>query len=173
MTEHDGDVPGCRTEIFAPSPARWKRIAPDIVRLEQQAFGSGAFDAEYLGDELSNPENVVVLLRSTRDGRIVGFTYATTIDLMEEGRGEEWDETAYIPDTVIDSAYRGRGLLSSLMRTLEDELRRRGYRFLERDAVIAHGYAAKIERAYRDRIVERGEPHPSPWGPQVHFRIRL
>jgi glycosyltransferase involved in cell wall biosynthesis/superfamily II DNA or RNA helicase len=38
---------------------------------------------------------------------------------------------------------------------------------------MANGYADKIARHYGDQIVAAIGPHPSEWGPQVFFRIRL
>ncbi|MBV9279025.1 MAG: GNAT family N-acetyltransferase [Chloroflexi bacterium] len=162
----------CRVEVYRPSIRAWKEIRGDIVRLEREAFGEGAFEPWYLRRELNDRANVVVLMREGATGSVVGFTCAAPFVNVEGGGGATKD-TAYVLDTVIDERSRGQGLVGGMMRLLEAELRRRGFRFLERDAAVAHGYAANIAKAYAGRIVHQGESHESEWGPQVRFRIRL
>lgn len=159
--------------VHRPSWPGWLRIRADIVRIENEQFGEGAFDEEYLAYEFTRPVNTVVLLRDAITGTVVGFTYAVPVGEIDPDRERESGETAYICDTVLDGAHQGMGLVARLMRVLENELRVRGYRFIERDAAVGNGYAAAIERAYGDRIVGQGEPHDSEYGPQTFFRIRL
>jgi GNAT superfamily N-acetyltransferase len=161
-----------RVVLHDPNVVAWHAIAGDVMRIEREAFGRGAFEEAYLRSEFEAPENAAVLLQ--RDGVVVaGFTLAGPIDRFDQGRYRESKETAYISDTVIEATARGQRWIAVLMEGLERELRRRGYRFVERHAAVANGYAGKISRAYGDRVVCRGRPLPSEWGPQAFFRIRL
>ncbi|MBX4201169.1 hypothetical protein KW786_03540, partial [Candidatus Parcubacteria bacterium] len=88
-------------------------------------------------------------------------------------------DTAYISDAAIMPAYQHVGLIGPMMRELEAELVKKGYRFFEIDAAdIKYGekgesYADKIRKNYPKRIISE-EAHDSPaFGPQVFFRIEL
>lgn len=159
--------------VYDPRCLPWDAIRADVLRIEGEQFGEGAFDEEYLKEEFEDPDNVAVLLWDTAGKRIAGFTYAVPVGGVHQEREPESLETAYICDTALDAPYQRRGLIGELMGCLEEELRRRGYRYLERDAAVANGYAETISRAYWDRIVVKSDPHQSEWGLQVFFRIRL
>lgn len=58
------------------------------------------------------------------------------------------------------------------METLEEELRRRGYQYIERDTAVEGGYADNVRKNYASRIIEE-QPHPSEYGDQVFFCITL
>lgn len=165
--------PRLRAELFDPESIAWDRIAPDVIRIEREQFGDGAFDEEYLADEFTDPENTVVVLIDTVSERVAGFTYVVPASLMDRVHSSHKKGTAYVCDTAIDFAHQGRGLVGAMMTVLEKQLRRRGYRYLERDAAVENGYAAKIERAYVGRIVTQGEPQLTEYGLQVFFRIDL
>lgn len=159
--------------MYDPQSMRWDHVAPDVMRIERQQFGDGAFDEEYLAGEFTDPENVAVVLIDTVSERVAGFTYAVPASLVDRAYSFPNKGTAYVCDTAIDFAHQGRGLVGAMMTVLEVQLRRRGYRYLERDAAVQNGYAAKIERAYAGRIITQGEPHLSEYGLQVFFRIDL
>jgi len=141
--------------------------------LERQAFGDRAFESGYLREELIDPAHVVVLLTGEESSRVRGFTYAIPVTEIEPHRARRAADTAYIADTVLDTELRGRGLVGVMMSCLEDELRRRGFKYVERHAAVARGYAGKISKHYGARIEVQRRPNQSEWGPQVFFRIRL
>lgn len=170
---NETNAPRYVSVVFDPTRDSWDSIRDDILRIENEQFGDGAFQDDYLGHEFGDPANTAVVLRDEATSRVAGFTYAVPIGLIEWDRVLESRDTAYICDTALGAAYQGRRLIAPMMAALERELRRRGYQFLERDAAVSNGYAAKIERAYGDRIVVQGEPRDSEYGPQVFFRIRL
>jgi len=159
--------------VYDPQSMTWDRIEPDVVRIEREQFGDGAFDEEYLAGEFTDPENTAVVLIDSVSERVAGFTYAVPASLVDRAYSSPNKGTAYVCDTAIDFAHQGRGLVGAIMTVLEEQLRCRGYRYLERDAAVENGYAAKIERAYAGRIVTQGEPQVSEYGPQVFFRIDL
>jgi GNAT superfamily N-acetyltransferase len=128
--------------------------------MERREWGDQAFDEAYFRERLADPAAVVVVLR-TAAGRVAGFQIA-----VADG------DSLYVEDTLIAKPHRGKGYVAMLARALEREARRRGYRFVTRDAAIANGYADAIERAYGNRIVERYD-HPSEYGPQRYFKIAL
>lgn len=106
---------------------------------------------------------MVVVLRAP-GGEVAGFITAIP-DASTPG-------ALYVEDTLVDVPYRGRRLVALMSRALEDEARRRGYRYLTRDAAVRNGYADKLERAYAGRVLERYD-HPSPYGPQRYLKIAL
>jgi GNAT superfamily N-acetyltransferase len=75
-------------------------------------------------------------------------------------------------DTIIQNEHRGKGLLGELMSTLETELKKRGFKYLERNALTANNFAENISKHYNDRII-KSFPLDSRWGPQIFFRIKL
>jgi hypothetical protein len=164
---------GHTAHIWQPATESWHLLEPDIMFLERQAFGDKAFEAKHLKTELTDPTHVVALLRDGGTSRVMGFTYAIPVTEVEPHRAPAAANTAYIADTVLEEGLRGRRLVGVLMASLEDELRRRGFKFLERHAAVAHGYAAKISKHYSTRIEAQRRPNESEWGPQVFFRIRL
>jgi hypothetical protein len=141
--------------------------------LERQAFAKGAFESDYLREEFCDSSHVVVLLIGPDGPKVRGFTYAVPVIAIEPYRAPKASDTAYIADTVLDSELRGHGLVGVMMSCLEVELKRRGFKFLERHAAVAHGYAGKISKHYRLRIEVQRRPSLSEWGSQVFFRIRL
>jgi GNAT superfamily N-acetyltransferase len=159
-----------RASIFDPEDDRWDRVATHVCGLEREAFGVGAFSAAYLHGEFVSTANTVSLLVA-RDA-VVGFSIASPMEIFDPVRERDTD-TAYISDTVISAGWRGKGLIRLMMQELERELCRRGFLFMERDAAVASGYAASIERAYGERIVRQRGPRDSEWGLQMWFRIQL
>jgi GNAT superfamily N-acetyltransferase len=159
--------------IWNPALDPWDALAPDIAFLERQAFEDKAFDTEYLRSEISDPAHVVALLTKSPDARVLGFTYALPVTEIEPHRSPRAANTAYIADSVLEAGIRGQGHIGPLMSCLEDELRHRGFEYLERHAAVAHGYARKVCKHYSARIEVQRRPNMSEWGPQVFFRIRL
>ncbi len=160
-------------DIWNPSLDQWDVIAPDILFLERQAFGDKAFETDYLRSEFADPTHVVALLTRPPEARVLGFTYAVPVIEIEPHRSPRAANTAYIADSVLEARIRGQGLVGLLMSALEDELRHRGYVYLERHAAVAREYARKVSKHYSTRIEVQRRPNMSEWGPQVFFRIRL
>ena len=141
------------------------------------------FQKEYFGLEdedligaFNNPDAVIVILRDMRTNKVVGFTYAEPVQQVYKdnfySERERLHKTAYIQNTALEPAYTGHGLVKNLAVRLENELIAKGYKFIERDALVTNGYAAKIQKKYSERIVHTS-PHPSKWGQQMFFRIKL
>ena len=163
-------------ELYDPMGEPWEAIRDTIIRIESEQFGDGAFDEETLKNYFTDSNSTTVFLREEGTRHIIGFTNAVpTNGLYDDEFHPEraFDpHTAYIMDTAIDRAYTGRHLVGKLMTVLEEELRRKGYTHIERDAATANRYAANIEKIYGERILF-SKPHDSEWGPQVFFRIKL
>ncbi len=156
--------------IYDPQACPWQSIAHQIMEIEREGFGRGAFSKQYLKWAFLEPTSTAGLLIGD-DDRIGGFTVAAGMGGIAANRRER--ETAYIVDTVIRRELRGRALVGLLMQMVERELKERGFRFLERHAAIANGYADSIRRHYGPRIIREAGPQPSEWGEQMFFRIRL
>lgn len=108
------------------------------------------------------------------NGQLIGCSLATPVDRMDPSRASEARDTAYIYFTAIDPKRQGEGLVGPLMETLLQKLWRAGYSFVERDCVIANGYADNVQQTYRGAIVESYDHTNFPEaGPERFFRIDL
>lgn len=175
-----------QVEVYNPKTSAWKNIKEDIMNIELEAFGEEkAFDEETLERDFTKALNTIVFVKDVTTGKIIGFTYAkpTTLAYPEDFPDRPASEdTAYIYDTAFNPEYQGKGLLPGLMEKLEEELVKKGYAFIERDSAdYVEGersgekkktYADNVRKAYGERIIKE-EGHPSEYGPQVFFRIRL
>lgn len=160
------------TEIFKPDIKNWDVIKEKILYLENDAFTKESFSEEEIKNDFLNSENVVVLLKESDLNKIIGFTYAKPIEPETNDGPAKPGETAWMWDTVIDKEYRGRGLLGQMMSTIEKELQNHGFKYLERNALVANNFAENISKHYKDRII-KSFPLDSRWGPQIFFRIKL
>jgi ribosomal protein S18 acetylase RimI-like enzyme len=161
-------------EVFDLAVLSWEDIKETVISIEREAFGDKSFSDDDLSKDFQDKRNTVVLLKQAGSNTIIGFTYAKPteeIDPSEEIRPEK--EVAFIWDTVIRKSFRHKHLVGILMNSLEEELRKRGYKYFEREAAVANNYAANISKQYKGRILEQSEPHDSVYGSQVFFRIRL
>src|SRR3989339_283944 len=115
-----------RPEVYNPQRLSWEKIKQEIVAIELSAFSAeDAFDAETLEADFKDPESVIILMRDSRAGRLVGFTYAkSTLNTYPEEYPERpaAADTAYVYDTAIAKSYRKRGLLRPLLLELDKEL---------------------------------------------------
>ena len=147
-------------EFVTPSPSNWDILGDQIYKIEQSIFGEESLDKEMMRSDINDPKMNLVLLKD--DTSIVGFTYAVP----------ENEESVRIVDTVILKEYQHRGFVSMLMSYLETELKKGGYTYITRDALVENGYADKIIKNYSSRIIETKE-FTSKWGKQKYFKIKL
>jgi GNAT superfamily N-acetyltransferase len=159
-------------EVFDNNPSRWMEIKENIVSLEKEAFEEEPFTAETLEADFLDPQNIIVLLKGIESEEIIGFAYAKPSESETEDSPAKPGGTAWMWDTVIQKEYRGRGLLGVIMSVLEEELKTRGFKYLERNALVANNFAENISKYYKDRIIKTFSLD-SRWGPQVFFRIKL
>lgn len=170
----------CKNEIYHVKDTPWENVRKDILFIEHQQFGQASFTEKDFIDTFNDPESTIVLMRDSQTNKIIGYTYAIPLWKMEKEditnmpRNDEGKKTAYILNTAFHSDYQGHHLVGKLVGRLEQELKKKGFEFIERDAAVAQNYAAKIEKFYQDRIVYKSnKPHDSDWGPQQFFRIKL
>lgn len=147
-------------EFIPPSTSNWKLFGESIYGIEKSLFGDKSLAEDWLRSDINDLKTMLVLLKD--DNSIVGFTYAVP----------ESEEIARIVDTTIAKKYQGRGMVVKLINCLEEELKRRGYKYMTRDAMVENGYADKIEKNYSSRIVEMWNLD-SQWGKQRHFKIKI
>ncbi|MEK9180289.1 MAG: GNAT family N-acetyltransferase [Patescibacteria group bacterium] len=166
------EQPEVEVEVFDSQTINWEMIKEDVLQLEREAFGEKGFTEEDFIDDFKN-NAVVVLMRAKNARPIIGLTYAVPIGVYYPERKSESSNTAIIGDTIITKTYRGKRLVGRMMFLLEDALRKRGYQYLERSAMIANHYAENVEKNYQDRIVHKEGPRDSFWGPQMFFKIKL
>ncbi len=159
-------------KIFDNTLSGWIDLEDEIFSLEKEAFSGEAFTKDTLEADFLDSKNLVVVLKNTTSNEAVGFTYAKPLDPEGDDSPAKQGETAWMWDTVIKKEHRGKGLLGIMMSTLEEELRNRGFKYLERNALIANNFAENIDKHYNDRIIKKF-PLDSRWGPQIFFRIRL
>lgn len=151
-----------RVDLFQFTPQSWALVKNDILRIEKSCFEGKGYSEETFRKDFSETTTTVVLLRDSK-GRVIGYTYTLP-------KGKPY--TANVESTAIDPEFQRRGFVGKLIGRLEEELIKRGFKFIERDAAIGNGYADSIQRHYGDRILEWHD-HPSDYGPQRFFRIRL
>jgi hypothetical protein len=155
----------------------WLRVSNRVNAIERQAFGTMGFDEEFLKEDFIHPDTTVVLLKDNIRNELIGYTYAKPVmicypeDDVFSDRPLRTD-TAYIFSTAICKEEQGKGYVGILMKELEYELWNKGFRYLERDAAVENGYADKIRKVYKGRIIKE-HTHDSEFGKQVYFRIRL
>jgi len=170
----------CKPEVYDSRKVSWEEIKDDVLRIDRAQFGQHTFGETWFRDYFANPQNTIVLLWSTGNKKVVGFTIAMPAE--EDYKKNHYERlaeiraldapTAYIANTVIDPAYTGHGLVGPLMAMLEKELVKKGYGYLDRDARTANNYARNIRKVYGERIITQ-HVHDSVFGPQMFFRIRL
>ncbi len=152
-----------RTRLHRGERIVWEQIRSRVAVLEREEWGQAAFSEPELARQFLASNAVNVLLY---DGtRLVGFACSAP------SRGGA--RTTYLWNILIARRYRGRGLVSKLMNTLEPQLRRQGYRFLGMDARVDNGFADAVARHYGPRVTVAGSDHPSDYGIQRPLRIAL
>jgi ribosomal protein S18 acetylase RimI-like enzyme len=159
-------------ELFDNSHSSFLKIKDSIVALEEEAFEVEPFTQEVLMADFLDSKNIVVILKKNDTEEVVGFTYAKPMEPETPDSPARPGETAWMWDTVIKKEYRGMHLLPIIMERLEGELKKRGFKYVERNAMVANGYAQAIARHYKGRIIKSFSVD-SKWGPQVFFRIKL
>jgi ribosomal protein S18 acetylase RimI-like enzyme len=154
-----------RVESFSRSSTRpWSTITQQIVQIERDVFGHGAFSPEELRRAFTGRQTLAVLLwDGPGDGLLVGYSQAEPADDAE---------TYYISNTAIATTHQGRGLIKLLMQRLYADIRAAGGRFIERDVAIANGYADMLMRVHAADILETSD-HDSEYGPQRFIRMRV
>lgn len=149
-------------KAIAFDAATWRELGPRMLELERQEWGPRAFSEREMRWQATNRDAVVM---TTWDGpTLIGFAVA----------GPEWTEgRATLLNVLIDPAFRGHGLVWSLIAALERELAARGIRELEIDARVENGFADAVERRYEARAEVIDPDHASPYGPQRTIRVTL
>ena|SRR3989344_1247102 len=160
------------TELFNNNQFDWIKIKNTIISLEKEAFVDHPFTDKDLEKDFLNSGNTIVLLKNSENQKIIGFAYAKPREPETSDSPAEPGETAWMWDTVIKKEYRGKKLLGSIMNKLEEELKNKGFKYLERNAMIANNFAENVSKHYKDRII-KSLPLESKWGSQVFFRIKL
>lgn len=158
-------------ELFQFNPYSWDQVKDDILRIEKACFGEKGYDEETFRKDFSKPSATVVLLKGS--GIVIGYTYALPVNAERPLRWLERNETALVESTAITPQYQHQGLVGELIGKLEDELRKKGFKFIERDAAIPNGYADTIEHHYGPQRIVKSRDHKSKYGPQRFFRIKL
>lgn len=158
-------------EIFDSDKSAWSDIKEEIVSMEQEAFGNESFTEEQLSKDFEDQQSTIAILKETDSGNIIGFTYAKPDD--EEPLQKEKEDTVLICDVVIKKEFRKKHLVGRLMECLENELRRKNFKYIETYARLANNYADNVAKSYKNSIIEQNGPLDSKWGPQMFFKIKL
>ncbi len=179
----------CQVQVYDALQTSWESIKDQIVGIEIESFGQEkAFDEDTLKDGFTNPGNTIVIVKDTKNDKIVGFTFAKPAtstyleDFPKRVKSKRFDfmrdDAAYIYDTAFAREYQHLGLVAPLMQTFETLLKEKGYSYMDRDSEDnredgkSETYADKVRKNYTDRIV-RTYRHKSIYGWQRYFRIRL
>ena len=156
--------------VIDPDQADFDVLKKDIFELMKVNWGEKAledpnFTPERVDELLKNTKNVNIILK-TPEGKFIGYMMAIPDEDEPEG------EAIYIESTDIYPDYQGKRLVGKLSRILEEEAKKRGYKYMTRDSAVGNGYADAIERYYKERIVSKRD-HDSEYGLQRYFKIRL
>jgi ribosomal protein S18 acetylase RimI-like enzyme len=158
------EAPPLRLEVVRPEDLG--ELRRDLLQLDKAFEGKTGNAAKWAYIQL-DPERVLVVLREeSGKEKVVAYTYAHT------DRGEENDRSAHVASTVIDPAYRGRGLADRLMDALEGELRTKGYEYMTRDTSNATGYADRLLARYGDRVISARD-FTAGLGPMKEMKVKL
>lgn len=159
--------------IVFGSPIKIPADVDPVTRklLQAQQLKRGQEIMAMFVDALSDPRSTAILLK--KNGVVVGATLAVPIGKIEPSRQAESAETAYILKTFILPKHQDKGYLAHMMATLEQQLRAKGFRYVERHAMIDNGYAAKILAHYGDQVLVHQVENSPRHGPQMFFRINL
>lgn len=158
------DTEPCAALLYDPTIVSWETVRHDILNIEHATFPSKPFDEKDLEAFFKNRSSVIVFLKAGT--AIVGYTLGHP--------DQEHYKSLYIFTTGIEERFQGKGHVAELMRTLEQEAKKRGFTHITRDARIDNGYADAISRHYGSRIDSlQTSEHDSPWGRQRFFKIAL
>jgi hypothetical protein len=148
--------------LFDPATQAWESVREAVLEIDKLCFGEKSFSEEYLKQTFEDPRDIVVLLK--RAERLIGFSSAIPDEKVEGAM--------YVDTTDIIPEEQGKKHVVAIMQLLETEARKRGFRYLTRNAAVENGYADKVEKNYAGRILETGS-NDSEWGPQRYFKIEL
>jgi len=154
-----------QVELFKSK--QWEELKDQIMEIERSAFGDKAEMEEELGSEFENPENVGLLLREGKDNSVVGYC------LGVPNKDDQTGKTLHISSTALLSKYHGRGLVVKLLQAMDVQARQRGFEFYTRFTRADNNYAGNLQKAYKDFILEVGEPQTTEYGTQVRIRMRI
>ncbi|HEX8932531.1 MAG TPA: GNAT family N-acetyltransferase [Patescibacteria group bacterium] len=170
MAGRKGKTPIVSTRIYNPKTLAWAKIRNNILEIEAKAFPQYDPQEKVLATDFTNHNNLVILLRNLK-GRVIGYAYAEPIGQISPKRKQEKD-TAYVTSVAIHPRFQGKGLVSNIHRSLERNLKRRGFAFFEGD-VINEGYIKTLTRVYADRIVRKRRSNNKKDGATSFIRVRL
>jgi GNAT superfamily N-acetyltransferase len=148
----------------------WADFEDRIMRIEDESYEPARRDhREFFARIVGQPRAVTLV--ALRDDAVLGFCFGAPLESFPEVDGTwsdpEWSRgtTLYCADVTVSGAYRGRGIGFLLKRSLLEEARQLGYRYVAgRNRV---GMAAAmwrlnrrlgayqvqwLERSYRDRL---------------------
>lgn len=149
-----------KAELVTPSVSNWDTYGLNLMNIEQEVFKDKAFDPEEMQIDINDSGTLLVVLKD--NDKIIGFSYATKED----------DNTSCIIDTALLPDHQNKRLVSLINNLMTESLKKYNYKFIIRYAMIDNGYADKIEKAYKDKIIEKYDLE-SKWGKQRFFKIIL
>src|SRR3989338_6170917 len=156
------ELPPCSVEVFDIKKARFDDVKDDVMKIEGLAIDGKGYEEDIMREDFENPQAVIILLRNKDSQQIIGYVDATPAS----------EEVINIDSTALNPEYQRYGLVWEMMKELDEELKKRGYKYMTRDAKIEGGYAASVERFYGERIVEKSD-HDSDYGPQRYMKIKF
>lgn len=142
-----------------------------VMCMQANTFSDGGLEREILEKDFRNPKNTILVLYN-EGGLPIGITYAEPAAQIFSDLQDE--KTAYVSLTLIDGDYRGNGLVWTMLEGLDEELRKRGYTHVLRDASSHDGYAERLCQHYGSRVENPDvAEHESVYGRQKRLLIQL
>lgn len=161
-----------KTEVWNSITQPWETIKNVLMNIEKAAFDDNVASSEERLRMIFGLENTTVIFLRNAARELIGYTCAYPLSEY----GIQSKDTAYIESTAIRPEYQGFRLVGKLMHSLETELKRKGFSYIERDSLIDNGYADSISRSsvYHGKVLESYD-----WfntyiqRRQRHFKIKL
>ena len=143
-----------------PTRLRWWEI-PELLPLEQEAFGAEAWSETLLWSELAQTGSRHYVVVRDDDGAIAGYA----------GLWAYADE-AYVQNIVVRADQRGAGVGSRLLTDLLDEVERRGARSVGLEVRATAKDAQRLYRRFGFEVVGRRRGYYQPSGTDAVVMVR-
>lgn len=169
----------CKASVYMPSVFPWTMVKGPVLDIAKQHFGSNVYTEQEVMADFTDPRCVVVISQDLLTSRIIGYSYAAPLNKYPEEvdysipREDNGVQTAYIWGTALDAEYTGNHIVEDIMTVMETELKKKQFKYFERNAKYDNGYSTKIRRSYGSRILFSSSCMDCDHGAQEFFRIEL
>ena len=149
---------------MTPTPTlarlRWWEI-PELVPLEQEAFGAEAWSETLLWSELAQTASRHYVVVRDADGAVAGYAGLWA-----------YDDEAYVQNIVVRADQRRSGVGTRLLTELLDEAERRGARSVGLEVRATAEDAQRLYRRFGFEAIGRRRAYYQPSGTDAVVMVR-